>query len=151
MNINDKVKMISNWLKAGYTVKKIGQMHAAIWKDDFKNFGLWSIQNGYEEDLTIDRIDPNKNYSPDNCRWCNWQVQQNNRTNNHRITFNGEEHTVAEWARITGIKGTTLHQRFSYGWDVEKTLTTPTMTPKEAGDLGRASRYAKKKEKDRRE
>jgi len=86
------------------------------WKNDFKSFYDWSMANGYIENegkniLTIDRIDNNKGYSPDNCRWVNMKTQARNRRNNRLITYNGETHCVAEWAEINGIKDITLRKR----------------------------------------
>ena len=60
------------------------------WKDDFEMFYEWSMQNGYREDLTIDRIDVNGNYEPTNCRWATLIEQQNNTRKNRFLTFNGE-------------------------------------------------------------
>lgn len=94
------------------------------WRNDFQAFFDWAIENGYREDLTIDRIDTNGNYEPANCRWVTWQEQQNNRRNNHLIEFNGQVHTMAEWARLSGIPYLTLAQRINvYGWSVERALT----------------------------
>lgn len=111
------------------------------WKDDFPAFAYWAIGNGYEEHLTIDRINVNEGYSPSNCRWSTWETQQNNRTNNHLLEYNGEIHTLAEWAKITGIRRHTIDQRIRYGWSTEKILTTPTMTNKEAGAIGCRNRW----------
>ncbi len=83
------------------------------------------IANGYDDTLTIDRIDCNGNYEPNNCRWVSQKVQQNNRSNNRHIEFNWECHTMAEWASITGIKAATIHARLKRGWDVEKKLLRP--------------------------
>ena len=63
----------------------------------FVNFYNWSIANGYEENLTIDRIDNNGNYEPSNCRWADFKTQCRNRTSNHLITYNGETHCLIEW------------------------------------------------------
>lgn len=73
-------------------------------KDGFINFQNWSINNGYNDNLSIDRINNDKGYKPDNCRWVTMQVQQNNRTNNHMININGECDTMANWARKLDIK-----------------------------------------------
>lgn len=94
------------------------------WKEDYVAFKEWALSNGYNNNLTIDRINVDKNYSPSNCRWVDMVTQENNRTNNHMLDFNGEYHTVQEWSRITGINASTLYTRLSRGWSVEKTLTT---------------------------
>ena len=94
------------------------------WLHDKSKFFEWSLANGYDDTLTIDRIDCNGNYEPNNCRWVSQKVQQNNRSNNRRIEFNGECHTMAEWANITGINAATIHARLKRGWDIEKTITT---------------------------
>jgi hypothetical protein len=94
------------------------------WLNDFQAFYDWAMANGYQEELTIDRIDVNGNYEPSNCRWVNWRGQQNNRGNNHLIEFNGQVHTMAEWARISEIPYQTLARRINtYGWSVERALT----------------------------
>lgn len=90
----------------------------------FENFYLWAVENGYSNELTIDRKDVNKDYDPSNCRWVSQKVQQNNRSNNRHIEFNGISHTLAEWSDITGIKRATIWMRLSLGWSVEKALTT---------------------------
>lgn len=95
------------------------------WKD-FAVFREWATANGYRDDLTIDRIDNDGNYCPENCRWANRFVQANNTRKNHFLTYNGETHTVSEWARIVGLQYHTLLGRINnYHWSVEKALTTP--------------------------
>lgn len=69
-------------------------------ENGFMNFYNWSMKNGWEEGLSIDRIDTNKDYEPDNCRWVNSLIQMNNTRRNHYITYNNETHTIGEWARI---------------------------------------------------
>lgn len=96
------------------------------WEDDFMSFYTWSINNGYSENLSIDRINNDGNYCPENCRWTNAQVQQNNKSNNHCITFQGAAHTIAEWAQITGLsRGKIKDRLMKCGWDIERALTTP--------------------------
>lgn len=78
------------------------------WKDNPQAFIEWAYANGYREDAeygetTVDRIDNNKGYSPDNCRIADAQTQANNRRTNKHITYNGETHTVAEWSRILNV------------------------------------------------
>ena len=95
--------------------------------DDFENFYDWSMNNGYSDKLTIDRIDSNGNYCPENCRWSTDKEQANNRSTNRIIEYNGESHTLEEWSRITGIASNTIRMRLDeYKWDVEKSLTKST-------------------------
>lgn len=94
--------------------------------DDFLQFKKWSLENGFDESLTIDRIDNNGNYCPENCRWINQKEQMRNTRVNHLLTYNGETKTMVEWSEITGIKYHTLKQRINkYGYSVERALTTP--------------------------
>lgn len=91
----------------------------------YVNFYNWSIHNGYKEGLTIDRIDNNGNYCPDNCRWTTRIVQQNNRRVNHNIEINGETHTLTEWSRIKGISATGILGRIRKGWSEEDAVMIP--------------------------
>ena len=95
------------------------------WKENFLSFKQWAIDNGYRDDLTIDRVNNDKNYEPNNCRWVTMEVQGNNRRSNFIITCNGESHTLSEWSKKTGIKVITLWDRINLlGWPIEKALTT---------------------------
>ena len=67
------------------------------WLNDFMNFYSWSINNGYEETLTIDRIDNNGHYEPSNCRWVDMKTQANNRSNNSYIEYNNKKYTYSEF------------------------------------------------------
>lgn len=92
------------------------------WKNDFINFYNWAINNGYQENLTIDRINVNGNYTPLNCRWVTWKEQANNTTRNHYIEYNGEKHTISEWADLLNISSKTLQIRLKRGWSIEDTI-----------------------------
>lgn len=69
------------------------------WKE-YSAFYKWSMENGYSDNLSIDRIDNSKGYSPQNCRWIPFYDQQKNRTTNVRYTHNGETHIMVEWCKI---------------------------------------------------
>ena len=94
--------------------------------DDFLVFYDWSVKNGYDDKLTIDRIDNNGNYEPSNCQWATLLEQANNKRNNFLITYLGKTQTVPQWARETGIGKDTIYRRLKrYGWDAGKALTQP--------------------------
>ena len=94
-------------------------------KGGFLKFYKWSINNGYEDNLTIDRINVDENYSPQNCRWVTMKVQENNRRNNKNICYNGETHTLKEWKNILGFKRGCLQTRLARGWDIERAFNEP--------------------------
>jgi hypothetical protein len=100
------------------------------WHDYFK-FRNWALQNGFEEDLEIDRIDSYGNYEPSNCKWSTELEQQRNRRNNVSIMWNGETHILIEWSEMLGIKLDTLHKRlYKYNWSVDRAFTTPVRSYK---------------------
>ena len=86
------------------------------WNKSFVPFCKWALENGYREDLTIDRINTDGNYEPSNCRWATVKQQANNRTSNNIVEFNGESHTLTQWSEITGIKMATIWARLQKGW-----------------------------------
>lgn len=94
------------------------------WKK-FENFYNWAMENGYTDELTIDRIDVNGNYCPENCRWATIKTQANNTRNNIFIEYNGEKKTVAEWAEYFNINPFTVYRRISNNWDTIVAITTP--------------------------
>lgn len=97
------------------------------WLLNKKAFFDWAIKNGYKEGLTIDRIDNDKGYSPENCRWVNMIVQGNNRRVNCYITYKGETKTLAKWSRIYKINYKLLQMRlYKYKWDFEKAVSYRT-------------------------
>lgn len=73
------------------------------WKDNFENFFEWANENGYSDNLTIERIDNDKNYEPNNCRWANLKEQANNRSTNIKITIGNSERTLTEWCEIFNV------------------------------------------------
>lgn len=93
------------------------------WKNSFETFEDWALNNGYAEGLTLDRIDNNSGYGPDNCRWVTMKEQANNKSTSHMLTYNGKTQTIQKWSEELGISATMLEQRIRAGWDVERALT----------------------------
>lgn len=77
----------------------------------FQSFKSWALSNGYADNLTLDRIDVNKGYSPENCRWVDYKVQCNNSRKNLFIEYEGEVKTLAEWAEHKNIPYYLLYER----------------------------------------
>jgi hypothetical protein len=93
------------------------------WLDDFMNFYNWAMENGYSDDLSIDRIDPNGIYCPENCRWANAKKQANNTRSTIFLTYKGETKPASEWSEITGINRNAITRRKRNGWTDEECLT----------------------------
>lgn len=87
--------------------------------DDFKVFQEWAIKTGYNDTLTIDRIDVNGNYCPDNCRWSTMKAQNRNKRNNHLVAGK----TLAEWAEIKDIKYQTMVSRANKSKNMDDVLS----------------------------
>lgn len=79
------------------------------------NFETWVKEHPYFDGATIDRIDSNGNYEPNNCRWATMFEQDKNRRNSIIIEWNGEKHNITEWAKITGLNRGTLNNRYWRG------------------------------------
>ncbi|OHW63124.1 hypothetical protein EUAN_09080 [Andreesenia angusta] len=92
------------------------------WKNDYLSFYNWAVNNGFREDLELDRIDNDGNYTPKNCRWTTIENNQLNKRTNNRITIRGITKTLTEWSRISGIKVNTLKSRMRYGWENDNLL-----------------------------
>ena len=95
-------------------------------ENGFMNFYNWAINNGYKEELTLDRIDVNGNYEPNNCRWITLKEQNYNKTTTKYLTYKHRKKPLIKWAEEYHINHNTLYKRIKTGWDIEKALTTPT-------------------------
>ena len=85
----------------------------------FEVFAKWALENGYSDKLTIDRIDSKGNYEPNNCRWAGVIEQNNNQKSNVSFEYKGETHTLAEWARLYGIKYHCFYARWKKSQNTE--------------------------------
>ena len=94
------------------------------WKNDYQAFRDWAIENGYDSEApmgqcTIDRINVNGNYEPDNCRWISDKEQQRNRTNNVLIEYKGKVQTASQWAEQFGTSKECFYAHLKRGQSME--------------------------------
>lgn len=96
------------------------------WQNNFASFRDWAMLSGYNDTLSIDRINVNGDYSPDNCRWATRTTQNRNTRQNRIITINGESMTLSEWAELTGMQRQTIAARIDkLGWSQKDAVTKP--------------------------
>lgn len=101
------------------------------WRNDFITFYNWALDNGYSENLSIDRIDVNGNYEPSNCRWATAKEQSDNKRCNILVTLGNETLDLQQWCDRIGIKRSTVNTRVKMcGWSYERALTTPVRAHK---------------------
>lgn len=93
------------------------------WRHSFEQF--YADMGEKPEGTSIDRIDNDKGYSKENCRWATWSEQNRNRRDNNNITYNGRTQCIAAWAEELNLKRRTICKRIKLGWSIKKTLTTP--------------------------
>lgn len=93
--------------------------------DGFQNFYEWALENGYSDNLTLDRVDVNGNYEPLNCRWVDMKTQNRNKRNNHYINVNGEKMILTDVAEMLGITRAGILQRIDRGMSVEEAVSKP--------------------------
>jgi hypothetical protein len=107
-------------------------------RPDYHDYGLrgitfdrqWETFEGFIADMgepaagmTLERVDTNKDYGPDNCRWATRAEQALNKRNNVRYEYNGKNQTLSEWSRETGIGRITILKRLQRGWPIARALT----------------------------
>lgn len=96
------------------------------WKNDFQAFYDWAMNNGYSDELTLDRIDNNGNYSPDNCRWATPAEQNSHTRKSCLLEYNCEVRTLKEWCEKLKLPYWRMKDRINRnGWTVQKAFETP--------------------------
>lgn len=113
----ERYQMILNRIKTHKQYKDIEMCDE--WKEDYLKFREWALTHGYSDELQIDRIDNNKGYSPDNCRWVTVKDNMNNRCSNKIIEYRGEIDTVARLADKYNKSRMLIYGRLKAGWTVE--------------------------------
>lgn len=101
------------------------------WRDSFEPFQKWANETGYTDEMTIERMDLNGNYCPENCKWIPMPEQANNRRINRNITYNGETHNLSEWCKILNLRYPLIHNRIKkLGMTFEDAIKMPLMAKK---------------------
>lgn len=95
------------------------------WRNSYSKFKEWALNNGYDNNLSIERKDVNGDYRPENCCWIPLKDQNKNKRTSRWVEYNGERHIVSDWARIYGMDARTLYNRLRIGWSMEKAVNTP--------------------------
>lgn len=96
------------------------------WEQSFEAFRDWAYANGYADNLSIERINNDKGYQPDNCKWIPLNEQANNRRTSYAFTKDGVTKNLAEWCKDYGVNYQLAHNRIhKLGWDFERAMTTP--------------------------
>lgn len=116
---NDSCEEYKNYGGRGITICQEWQKLGG-----FYSFVIWSLNNGYNPELTIDRINNDSNYEPSNCRWVTRVEQNNNTRKNRLITAFGETDTLSNMARKYGVNVDCLWSRLNAGWSAETALST---------------------------
>lgn len=104
------------------------------WIRDFTSFQVWALSHGYDDSLSLDRIDNDGPYSPNNCRFSTRLEQANNKRTNRMLTAFGETKSLTAWSRDTRcvVRTCTLYDRICSGWPVERALAQPQKQPSTA-------------------
>lgn len=96
------------------------------WLNDYDAFADWAKASGYAKGLSIDRIDNNGDYTPDNCRWVSEKQQNRNKRNTFTVEYRGDVKPLKTWCEELGLKYDTMHHRLTHGWSPEEAFNTST-------------------------
>jgi hypothetical protein len=111
-----------------YRYGKRGISVCKDWLNNYDNFYIWCINNGYKEGLSLDRINNDGNYEPSNCRWTTRKQQQRNMCRNRIITYKNQTHCLAEWCERLNLKYETIKSRLNKGWSIERAFEEPIVS-----------------------
>lgn len=114
---NEKYKDFKNYGARGIGV-------CEVWKDNFLNFYNWAINNGWQKGLTLDRENNELGYSPDNCRYVTYAVNQRNKRRNINLTKDGATKCLQDWAEALGLSWMTLYCRIKRGIPINEALSS---------------------------
>lgn len=95
------------------------------WKNNFENFQDWALKNGYNDTLTIERIDIKDDYKPSNCRWATIKEQNNNMSTNHIVEYKGKRYTLSQLAQKYNLSYSLVKNRIRNNWNVEDIVNKP--------------------------
>lgn len=121
------------------------------WEKDFAAFRSWALTNGYAENLSIDRIDNDGDYCPENCRWATNKEQSRNTSTTVFVEIEGETKSIVEWAETYGLNPVTVYARRRRGLTGSELIQPPdkkhmNIDPerrKEIGRIAAAARWGK--------
>lgn len=115
-----------NWRSVDTRYRDRGIVVCEAWRD-YPTFREWALSNGYADNLSIDRINNDGPYAPENCRWTDSKQQARNRRSSRNLTANGLTMTMAAWSEVSGLGSSTIKTRINRGWSVERAISTPPM------------------------
>ena len=106
------------------------------WLNNPEAFYNWSVSHGYKDGLTVDRINVDGDYSPENCRWTDYKTQANNTRRNVLVEYNGEMRTMKQWSEYAGINYQTFVRRIkAYGWSIDDAINIPVGSTRRPCDM----------------
>ena len=128
MNMRGRCKHTSRWDYEHYGGRGIKVCEE--WDKNFVAFRDWAMEAGYNPEAkhgecTLDRIDVNGDYCPENCRWVDMKTQMRNTRSNRYITIDGETMVLKDWSARTGVPVPTFLHRLESGWTEEEAILTP--------------------------